>query len=243
MALGVPEGKIDVVYPAEDWENQPELESRSETASSPGPVVFLGGLGFDQRKGFDLLIEAWEMLVRDGDWDLSLIVAGGGPAVNHWRERLARNSWADRIELRGFQRDPRALLQSAEILVSPVRYEPYGLNVYEALCLGRPAIVTESAGVAEHYQGKWKELLLPAPPRAEEVAQRLRHWRAQRDFWRKEAELRAPFFRQRDSRMMADEIIAMVQKTFGENTPPNQPDDGKNRDLSGSRIESIRDAG
>ena len=46
-------------------------------------------------------------------------------------------------------------------MVSPSRYETFGLNVQEAICRGVPAIVSASAGIAELYPEEMRPLLLP----------------------------------------------------------------------------------
>ena len=53
--------------------------------------------------------------------------------------------------------------------------------MHEALCCGLPAIVSASAGVAERYPADLADLLLADPDDADELADRLRHWRAGRE--------------------------------------------------------------
>ena len=49
----------------------------------------------------------------------------------------------------------------ADALVSPTRYEAYGLAVQEALCCGLPAIVSAEAGVAERIPPSWAACCFP----------------------------------------------------------------------------------
>jgi glycosyltransferase involved in cell wall biosynthesis len=81
-------------------------------------------------------------------------------------------------------------LAACDLLVSPTRYEAYGLNVQEALCCGLPALVSASAGVAERYPAELRGLLVPDPDDAAELAARLRAWRAWRAAYRAQV---APF--------------------------------------------------
>lgn len=78
----------------------------------------------------------------------------------------------------GYTERVTEVLAAADVLVSPVRYESYGLNVQEALCSGVPAIVSRRAGVAERYPAELNDLLLPNPDDASDLAMRLLHWRA-----------------------------------------------------------------
>jgi len=72
----------------------------------------------------------------------------------------------------------RRVLFAGDALASPTRYEAYGLAVQEAICCGLPAIVSRAAGVAERIPPPLDALLLADPDDADELADRLRAWRA-----------------------------------------------------------------
>jgi glycosyltransferase involved in cell wall biosynthesis len=76
------------------------------------------------------------------------------------------------------------VLAAADLLVSPVRYEPYGLNVQEAICRGVPAVVSRCAGVAERYPADLADMLLNDPDDAGDLVRILRRWLPQRDAWK-----------------------------------------------------------
>jgi glycosyltransferase involved in cell wall biosynthesis len=138
-------------------------------------VAFVGGLG-DLRKGFDTLFEAWRRLVARG-WDARLAVIGAGSTLAYWSDQ-ARTHGLDRsIAFLGFRSDVPELLRVCDALVSPTRYEAYGLNVHEALCSGLPAFVSRSAGVAERYPEELHSYLIPDPEDAADLAARLTCWR------------------------------------------------------------------
>jgi glycosyltransferase involved in cell wall biosynthesis len=63
-------------------------------------------------------------------------------------------------------------------VVSPARYEAYGLAVHEAICTGLPAVVSRAAGVAERIPPPLDGLLLNDAEDAGELAERLLAWRA-----------------------------------------------------------------
>ena len=160
---------------ARDWLKVPE---------SVPVIVFVGALGYDQNKGLDTLWSAWQQLCLQRDWDARLIVAGGGRAVERWRVRIAQTGLSGQIQMLGFSDRIGDLLAAADLLVSPVRYEAYGLNVQEAVCRGVSALVSSQAGVAEHYSSELREMLLSDPEDADELASRLWSWRARIDFWK-----------------------------------------------------------
>jgi len=189
--LGVEPERVHTVYLGAESEWQPL--SREERAASRSSfqiderrplAVFIGSLGFDNNKGFDVLLEAWKRLCADPEWDVDLAAAGSGNAVARWREEINRCRLTHRVRMLGFTNRVRDLLGAADVLVSPVRYEAYGLNVQEAICCGVPAIVSAGAGVAERYGTKCAPLLLPDPEDVDDLVERLWQWRSNMEGWR-----------------------------------------------------------
>ena len=145
--LGLEAGRVHNVYLGCDQEwRPPSAEERTAARTRFGQaegrplVVFVGGFGHDERKGFATLWEAWRRLCAQPDWDADLAAAGGGGRLAWWRECAARDGLAPRVRFVGFTDRIYDLLAAADLLVSPVRYEPYGLNVQEAICRGVPAL-------------------------------------------------------------------------------------------------------
>jgi glycosyltransferase involved in cell wall biosynthesis len=143
-------------------------------------AVFVGALG-DSRKGFDTLYAAWRELCRDPRWDANLAAVGAGASLPGWQSRAAADGLAERVRFLGFRTDVPDVLAASDVLVHAARYEPYGLGVHEALCRGLPAIVSAAAGVSERYPPDLADLILPDPEDAGGLADRLRHWRANRE--------------------------------------------------------------
>ena len=174
-------------------------------------VVFVGALGYDSRKGMDVLFSAWRNLCARADWDADLIVAGGGRALDFWHQKVSEAGLAARITLMGFTQRIRQLLAAADLLVSPVRYEAYGLNVQEAICCGVPAMVTRSAGVAERYPPELRELLIDNPEDVADLVRRLLQWRAAIAAWKNRI---APFsqtLRNCTLEVMAQRIVEIAE--------------------------------
>lgn len=144
-------------------------------------AAFVGAFGHDERKGFDTLWSAWRTLCARSDWDVDLIVAGGGRAWPGWRREIERSGLQSRVRMLGFTDRIIDLLAAVDLLVSPARYESYGLNVQEALACGIPAIVSRSAGIAERYPAELSDLLLPNPDDVHDLSKRLSRWRANMD--------------------------------------------------------------
>jgi glycosyltransferase involved in cell wall biosynthesis len=188
--LGVDPGRVHTIYLGAESEWGPV--TREEKAAGrksfhildARPVaVFIGSIGHDRRKGCDVLLEAWRKLCADPTWDVDLLVAGNGSALGACRQQVSQWNLEGRIRMLGFCDRVRDLLAAADLLVSPVRYEAYGLNVQEAICRGVPAIVSSSAGVAERYGPEYTPLLLPDPEDVDDLVTRLRQWRANMPQW------------------------------------------------------------
>ena len=143
-------------------------------------LVFVGALG-DARKGFDTLFDALKILANDSRWDARLAVVGAGATLDHWKAQAVALGMTNAVIFLGFRKDVPRLLKASDALISPTRYEAYGLNVHEALCSGIPAFVTAAAGVAERYPAALVDWLIPNPDDAADLASRLLKWRADHD--------------------------------------------------------------
>jgi len=220
VSLGLAPERVHTVYLGTDsnWKNAtPERRAQAEAwLDMPGGrplVTFIGALGHDSRKGFDTLWTAWRSLCSRPAWDVNLVVAGGGRALTRWQRIVNEAGLDSRVKLLGFTNRVADLLIASDLLVSPVRYESYGLNVQEALCFGVPAMVTVSAGVAERYPVDLGDLLLPEPAKAEDLAMRLLRWRSNIEEFRRRTAPVARLLRAYDWDHMARRIVALVERT------------------------------
>jgi glycosyltransferase involved in cell wall biosynthesis len=184
--LGVPPGRIRVVYLGTDPErfgpvgDDERAAARRALAIPPGAAVllFVGALGYEAHKGFDRVLEAVAALGERGR-DFLVLAAGGG-ALAWWQRRAASLGVAGRVRFLGHADDVPALLAAADLLVSPCRYEAYGLNVQEALCRGVPALVTGTAGVAERFPLDLADLLVADPEDPRALSRSILAWHARR---------------------------------------------------------------
>lgn len=177
-------------------------------------IVFVGALSTDGRKGFDTLWKAWRLLAENPQWDGELLVAGGGRTIAHWRAKSVEAGMGDRVRFLGFIRNVDELLAAADLLVSPTRYESYGLNVQEAICRGVPAIVTASAGVAEKFPDWARSLLLANPEDPDALAAIIREWRRELPSWRPRFQALGAEFRLYTWDLMASEFVSIVDERF-----------------------------
>lgn len=215
--IGVPRDRARTVYLGTDPGYGPVDAAERAAAraalglAGPAPVVaFVGALGSDINKGFDLLWDAWQLLSSSGSWDARLVVAGGGWRLPQWRSEADAAGLSSSVRFLGFTPRVREVLAAADLLVSPVRYEAYGLNVQEALCRGLGVMVSRSAGITERFDAALSGALLPDALTAAGLATRLRAWREDVEGWRRLANATASRLRRHTWSDMAAEFVAAV---------------------------------
>ena len=215
--------RVVTIYPGNNERYAPPPPARRGAArasfgvTDQRPLVaFVGALGYDPRKGFATLWEAWQRLCADPAWRAILLVVGGGRAVPRWRRMVQAAGLADRVVLTGFTDDVASVLAAADLLVSPARYEPYGLNAQEAICSGVPAIVSASAGIGERYTADLKELLLDDPEDSAALAARLRDWSSRIALIKERFEPLGKLLRAHTEQAMARQILEAADFTDGE---------------------------
>ena len=216
--IGVSPQRVRTIYLGSDPSWQPATLTERQQArtwlrqADRRPLVaFVGALSHDHNKGFDTLWAAWRRLCDLPEWDANLVVVGGGNAVAHWRTRIAESGLSSRVRLLGFTDRISDVLAAADLLVSPVRYEAYGLNVHEAICRGVPALVSRAAGVTERYPSDLKEMTLSNPVDIAELRVRLLNWRSGIVRWRDSFAPLARSLRSHTWTDMAEEIAVIAQ--------------------------------
>jgi len=176
-------------------------------------VLFIGAIGYDNNKGLDTILQAWCELSRQPDWDADLFVIGSGRALPKWQSLVSESPVTNSVRFLGFTSQISNILAAADLLVSPVRYESFGLNVQEALCRGVPAIVSAAAGVAEIYPSYLRDLLLPDPENVSDLVRRMLMWRATADFWRRRVVEFSAELRRYTWQDMADRFYQLALQT------------------------------
>jgi glycosyltransferase involved in cell wall biosynthesis len=218
VLLGIPEGKIFTRYlgcepglqPASSQERRAARERWGLKAERP-VAIFVGALGYDINKGFDTLCAAWKRLCARPEWDVDLVAAGGGRGFARWKELVGRAGLAERVTMVGFSERVPELLAAGDLLVSPVRYEAYGLNAHEALARGVPALISGSAGIAERYPDNLSDLILRDPEDVDQLVERLLGWRAKMNEYVRRTESFGERLRTRTWEDMACDIVELIE--------------------------------
>jgi glycosyltransferase involved in cell wall biosynthesis len=221
-------GRVQTVYLGSDpslgqQSSDARLNARQRLAIADDvPVVlFAGALSYDNNKGLDVLLDAWRLLFHDGRWDSKLLVAGGGGAVQAWRDLVAAHpALAGSVTVLGHVSKMNELYAASDLLVAPSRYEAYGLAAHEAICAGLPVLISRTAGISERYSSALNEMILHDPTDAAELAGKLRSWRPDAVSWPKRFALLRRELTSRSWGDMAEQIVQLAESRL---TPAVHP--------------------
>ncbi len=108
----------------------------------PLRVVAVGSL--DRQKGHDVLLEAARRSARD--WEVTVV--GTGPRLEPLR-RIAADLPPGRVRFTGWVEDPRALLEAADVVCLPSRWESFPYAALEAGSLALPVVGSRVDGLDE----------------------------------------------------------------------------------------------
>jgi glycosyltransferase involved in cell wall biosynthesis len=167
--LGLPRAQIRVIPNGIDLEEFVDLPTHPIGSRSP-VVLFLGRLDARQ-KGLEPLIEAFALLPPGLNARLRLVGedwGGLGPLLG--RARALRV--ADRVVATGPVPRAEVLreLASADLLVLPSLFEPFGIVLLEAMASGLPIVATRVGGIPEVVADRETALLVPPGAPAELAA-------------------------------------------------------------------------
>lgn len=122
---------------------------------------FVSAASLEYRKGFDLLIAAFDKLKLPADlWELNII--GGGEEHGNLQKQINEAGLQNNIHLLGQKNKEEivVLLSQSNVFVLPSRNETFGVVYIEAMALGLPVIATVCNG-PEEFVTKTDGLLIP----------------------------------------------------------------------------------
>jgi glycosyltransferase involved in cell wall biosynthesis len=154
--LRVPEERIRCIWFGADR----GVSARPAPEGSSDTLLFVGALGRDTRKGLDVALQALALVKKRGRPQVRLQVAGAGDS-RPWRRMADQLGLGERVTFLEFVDPVQDLMRRADLLVSPVRYESYGLALQEALCAGLPVLIPQlTTGIAESLPEGGRDFLV-----------------------------------------------------------------------------------
>lgn len=153
LAAGVPADKVVMVPSAvvADLAEMPNDATRAAARAALGlpdrpTVLFVGRLVTQKRP--DVLMSAWAETVRDRQ--ASLVIVGDGPEAERIAGWKRASGCGDTVRMFGWQSDPKAFYQAADIFAFPAQGEAFANVLAEAMVHGL-ALVTTPVGLARHW--------------------------------------------------------------------------------------------
>jgi glycosyltransferase involved in cell wall biosynthesis len=151
-ALGLPREKVDVIPNGVDWKEYVKPYDRKNFRrrfASPREklVLFVGRLVHE--KGASVLVEAIPKILSRVD--AKFVIVGDG----YMRDQLISRAQALHVEAKvyatGFLDDEtvKLLFRTADVLVVPSLYEPFGIVALEAMAAKAPLVVSDVGGLSE----------------------------------------------------------------------------------------------
>ena len=133
--------------------------------------LFVGRLIY--YKGCDVLLKAFQ-----GIAGAKLVMVGDGPLKNQIEQKLAVYHMQEKVELKGWLRDPELFeeYRSCDVLILPsvVKSEAFGLVQIEAMAYGKPVINTRIPSGVPYVSLDKKTGLTVTPGSVEELQQAIR---------------------------------------------------------------------
>jgi glycosyltransferase involved in cell wall biosynthesis len=143
-------------------EARPANAATPPGAAKPASMRWIVAMGrLAPQKGFDLLIDAFSRVsARHPQWSLKIL--GEGPERPALERLIDANRLAGRVVLAGWEPDPNAALQQADVFVLSSRFEGFPNALLEAMACGLPAVSFDcQSGPAEIVRNEIDGILVP----------------------------------------------------------------------------------
>jgi glycosyltransferase involved in cell wall biosynthesis len=161
IRYGIPCTKVARIFNPMDVTTWRAID-RSEARAALGipldahVAVYHGRIEID-RKGLDILMNAWKQICRDRPGrDLRLLLVGTGSDADKLRDLIATLqlqgiTWVDE-----YVRDRSAIqrfLSAADVYTLPSRHEGFPVALLEAMACGLPVVAADAPGVPDILEG------------------------------------------------------------------------------------------
>jgi len=152
---GYPSDRLHVIYNGVDTERFTFSQTarnavRTELAIRDNTQLLVVAAGrLSQEKGFDVLVDAWNLLDDVIKERAILCLAGEGAERENLEKQVISLGVQNEVRFIGQYENMPALLSAADLFVAPSRRESFGLSIAEAMSVGCCVIATQAGGIPE----------------------------------------------------------------------------------------------
>ena len=152
--FNLPKSKVDIIPNAID-------ETKYQTSSDLGAVRQRYGIGYGEKlilcvgrlvpqKGVEYFIRAIPIIAKRHP-EAKYVIVGEGWSRDNLEAEARASGHSDKIKFTGFASDKEVidLMTSADVLVVPSIYEPFGIVALEGMATGVPVVASQVGGLAE----------------------------------------------------------------------------------------------
>lgn len=143
--------RIQVIYNGIDPDKYSENETTDlrEEFNVPKDSPIIGFVGqLNERKGFDTLLPAFNLLLQNVP-NAILLIAGKGDTLEQIKHFADENQIKNNIKLIGFRDDVPNIMRTIDLLVLPSWWEGFGIVLIEAMAASKPVITTNISSMPE----------------------------------------------------------------------------------------------
>ncbi|MEA4848520.1 MAG: glycosyltransferase [Clostridiaceae bacterium] len=162
---GYPEDKISVIYGGVGNVRELDTEEKNRIKERFGikPEEIVVGIvaRLAEVKGHKYFLDAAEIISRD-NINVRFLIAGIGPKEKELRELVSRKGLTDRVIFTGFMENIYEIFNILDINVISSLSEALCLSLVEGMCVGKPAVASDTGGIPEAVKDGYNGYLVPA---------------------------------------------------------------------------------
>lgn len=169
------EKEIELIYNGidKDFPLNDNISLRAKYNISSQTVVIASIARFSQIKGYQYLIPAFSILIKEGK-DLILILAGSGREEKAIKNMIAKYEVREKTIILTDLVNAKQILSLVDIFVLPSLQEGLGISILEAMAAGKAIVATSVGGIPELIIDGENGLLVPAAD-IESLTNAIRH--------------------------------------------------------------------
>lgn len=143
LALGWPEDRVTVIP---NFSRITPVDTVHRPGSHPLRLLTYGRYVY--KKGFDVLLQAFQLLIKAGV-DAVLTIGGSGPEATRLVALAKELGISDHVCMGEWIDDVAKELDCTDVFVLPSRDEPFGIVMLEAMARGVPIVTTRTQGPSQ----------------------------------------------------------------------------------------------